>query len=298
MSHTSRRLAPLMAALLIAACGSDGATSDTGSPATTTASEPIDLVADVAYNSSQLLDIYVPSDGSDWPVVVYLHGGVNDADARKTVADTGEALAAQGVLTYVPTWNGLGPAGGSQDTICAVAYAHATAAEHGGDPDRLMNAGYSAGGWGAVIHALLGDTAPLPVDDCVADATVPTQTVVAAGGAPFFVAEWAREGAFNQPEWTGLTPEQIDVFDPYLAVEAGVNPELRLVLFVGERDVGGTQSFPIAESTLEFDEAARAAGYDVELTVVPGGHLPPQAKGTEQFDAWIATIAEAAHSQP
>ena len=294
MVFTSRRLAPLVAAVLIAACGgSDDAV--TGSPETaTTAPGAVELVADQPYTSSQLLDIYVPTDGSDWPVVVYLHGGVNHPDARKAVAATGEALAAHGVLTYVPTWNGLGPAGGSQDTICALAYARATAADHGGDPTRVVPAGYSAGGYSAVIHALLGGEPPLPVDDCVVDPTIPAPTVVAGGGTPFFVTEWAREGVFTQSEWTDLTPTQIDEFDPYLAVEAGPNPELRIVLFVGERDVGGTQFFPITESTLEFDAAARAAGYDVELTVVPGGHLPPEEEGTEQFETWVDTLAETA----
>lgn len=298
MFRPSTRLAPLLVAMLIAACGSDDAVTQPTD--TAAASGAFDLIADVPYTSTQQLDIYVPDGGADRPVVVFLHGGnpARHPDERKSVAHVGESLAARGVVTYVPTWNGMGPAGGSQETICAIAYAHATAAEHGGDPERVMPSGYSAGGYSAVIHALVGDAPPLPVEDCAVDPTIEGPGVVAAGGAPFFVNEWARAGQLTDPAWADLSPEQVDAFDPFLAVEAGSNPGLRIALLVGEDDVGGRQFFPIAESTLEFDEAARNAGYDVELTVVRGGHVPPLEAGTEQFETWMNTIVEAAHSQP
>jgi acetyl esterase/lipase len=302
--------------LAAAACGGDDDTSDAATTTTTAApltvttttvaptpppALPVDVevTADLSYTSQQKLDVYRPAEGSDWPVVVYLHGGnpLRDPEHRKQVEPVARAIAEQGVVVYVPTWNGMGPAGGSEESICALAFAHDTAAEYGGDPERVMPAGYSAGGYSAVIHALVGDDPPLSVTDCVVDPTIPAPAAVASGGGSLFVADWGRQGLLPAPEWTSLTPEQVDAFDPSLAVDAGRNPDVRIVLFVGEDDQGGNPDlpFPIAESNRAFDQAARQAGYDVDLIVVPGGHLEPIIPGTDQFAAWIETVAETAH---
>jgi acetyl esterase/lipase len=171
------------------------------SAAPTSAPPTVEVVADVAYTSEQQLDVYVPPEGQDWPVVVYFHGGnpTHDPDLRKIERPTAEAIAEQGVLVYVPTWNGMGPAGGSEESICAIAFAHATAGDYGGDPERVMPAGYSAGGYSAVIHALIGHDPPLPVTDCVVDTTIPMPTAFAGGGSSLFVAEWGRQGLFPFP---------------------------------------------------------------------------------------------------
>jgi acetyl esterase/lipase len=259
----------------------------------------VEVAADIPYTSQQMLDVYAPTDGTDWPVVVYFHGGNPDYDPnfRKNVEPEARAIAEQGVVVYVPTWNGNVPAGGSEDTVCAIAFAHATAAEHGGDPARLTPAGYSAGGYDAVIHAFIGDDPPLPVTDCVVDPTIPAPNAVIGGASPLFVADWAREGLLPSPEWTALTPEQIDAFDPYLAVAMQLNPGLQITLVVGEDDVGGNPNFslPITESNVEFDQALQDAGYEAELRIVSGGHLEPQTPGTEQFQIWVDTIVEVAN---
>lgn len=313
------RLAVVFAVLALgaAACGGDDDTSESATPtttvapvtttttvappATTTPALPVEVevTADLPYTSQQKLDVYAPTQGTDWPVVVYFHGGnpTADADRRKPVEPQARAIAEQGVVVYVPTWNGNGPAGGSEESVCALAVAHETATDYGGDPTRVIPAGYSAGGYSAVIHALVGDDPPLPVTDCEVDPTIPAPPAVASGGGSLFVVDWARQGLFPAPEWTALTPEQLDAFDPNLAVEAGRNPDVRIVLFVGEDDQGGNPDlpFPIAESNRDFDAAARQAGYDVELILVPGGHLEPQTPGTEQFAAWVETVVETAH---
>jgi acetyl esterase/lipase len=267
------------------------------SPATSAAAS-VEIIEDVPYTSEQQLDIYVPGDGAEWPVVVYFHGGnpTQNPELRKLDRPTAQALAEQGVLVYVPTWNGMGPAGGSEESICALAFARATAADHGGDPERVMPAGYSAGGYSAVIHALIADDPPLPITDCVVDPTIPAPAAVAGGGSSLFVADWGRQGLFNFPEWTSLTPEQIDAFDPFLAVDAGRNSDLHIVLVVGEDDQGTEGNFPIAESNLEFADAAERAGYDVELILMPGGHGEPTLTGSDQFTTWVDTIARTARA--
>ncbi len=298
----------LVVMLVAAACGGSGtadqAATDTAPP--TSAAPTVKVVADLAYTSEKQLDIYVPTEGQDWPVIVQFHGGnpTRDPDMRKGERLVAEAIAEQGVLVYVPTWNGLGPAGDSEDSICALAFAHSTAAEYGGDPDRVMPTGFSSGGYTAVIHALIGDDPPLPVTDCVVDPTILAPAAVVGVAGPMFVAEWGRLGRFPFPEWTALTPGQIDAFDPFLAVEAGRNADLQIVLVVGEDDRGylGNEPgadpnlvYPIADSNREFAAAAVAAGYDVELILLPGGH-GSLAPGTENFTTWIDAIARTALS--
>ena len=111
------------------------------------------------------------------------------------------------------------------------------------------------------------------------------------------VADWARQGLLPLPEWTALSLDQIDAFDPYLAVAMQLNPGLQITLVVGEDDVGGNPNFsrPITQSNIEFDQALQDAGYESELTIVSGGHLEPVTPGTEQFQTWVDTIVEVAN---
>ena len=61
--------------------------------------------------------------------------------------------------------------------------------------------------------------------------------------------------------------------------------------------VGGQPAvmFPIAESNRNDHAALVDAGYDAELTEVPGGHLEPITPGTEGWDTYVATIVATAH---
>ena len=240
--------------------------------------------------------MYAPVSGSDQPVVVFLHSSVSSSPDTRRARPEAFALAARGLVVYVPHWNSLGPAGGSQDTVCATAFAQATAAEYGGDPERVTLSGYSAGGFSAAIHALIGDEPPLPVSDCLVNPTMDLPGAVVVGGTPFFAADAARTGAYPWPEWADLTPDQVDAFDPYLVL--GRNPDVHIVLVVGENDVGGGAlgEIPIAESNLEYYQALVDAGYDAELVLLPGGHLEPINPVTEQFDTWVSTIADTARA--
>lgn len=266
--------------LLIAACGSDGEESSSDQANTSTSESPavevpreLEVTTDVGYTSERDLDIYAPAEGSDWPVVVYFHGGVPAPGAR-TEPEALSAIAEQGVVVYAPDWRSLGPAGGSEDSVCAIAYAQATAAEHGGDPDAMTLAGYSTGGFTALVHGFVGADPPLPVSDCAVEPVMDPPSAVAVGGTPLFASQWAREGRLPVPPWTQLTPEQLDAFDPELLL--GENPDMVVNLFVAEDDQGGPAAppggWPITEVNREYHPQLQAAGYSSELVVVPGGH--------------------------
>ncbi len=156
--------------LLLAGCGGDDdgeAVTETTEPEAPPVEFPVavETTTDVPYTSERSLDIYEPTEGSDWPVVVYFHGGPPAPGAR-TSPETLSAIAEQGIVVYAPDWRSNGPAGGSEDSVCAVAFAEATAADHGGDADAVTLAGYSTGGYTALIHGYMADDPPLPVTDC------------------------------------------------------------------------------------------------------------------------------------
>lgn len=121
--------------------------------------DPARVVAkDAAYGAlpRQRLDAYAPESGSDWPVVVFVHGGSWASGGKDGYGWAGRALAAQGLLAVVPNYRlggeGIYPAM-VEDTAAAVAWAHANAASLGGDPDRLVVAGHSAGAYNALMVA-------------------------------------------------------------------------------------------------------------------------------------------------
>jgi hypothetical protein len=103
-------------------------------------------------------------------------------------------------------------------------------------------------------------------------------------------------GFSTNPQWAALTPEQIDAFDPYLALDR--NPDLHVRLVIGEDDVGGNPSvvFPIAETNREYFDTLVKAGYDADLTEVPGGHEGPLTPGPDGMDTYVNVIVDTARS--
>lgn len=99
----------------------------------------------------QLVDVYAPQDAvpSDKrPVIIWFHGGGWHHGGRDVYGFAGHAFASQGFVTVVVGYR-LGEAGKfpafMQDAAAAVRWSHANIARYGGDPDRLVLAGHSAG---------------------------------------------------------------------------------------------------------------------------------------------------------
>lgn len=282
---------------LVAGCGDGGGSdADSADEAAPSPTPPlaVEISDETPYTSERNVTVFAPSEGSDWPVVVYFNGGVTpdgyplDDPNRELLT----SIAEQGVVVYAPVWDGSGPNGGSQDSVCAMAFAAETSSDHGGDPDRMTIAGYSAGGYNAVVHGFIADDPPLPATDCAVTTEVDLPRAAVSGGGPFFAAEAARAGLFPAEAWTSLTPEQIDAFDAYLVLDQ--NPDLTVRLWVGEDDVGGNpeRPFPIADSNREYHAALVDAGFDTELVEVPGGH---EVQLTER-DSFVETIVATAQA--
>lgn len=123
--------------------------------------------SDLAYGPlpRQRLDIYRPVQaGKNLPVILFFYGGAWDSGRRQDYAFVGQALAARGYLVVIPDYR-LVPEVRFPDFLrdCAEAlhWTRHHAARFGGDGERVVLAGHSAGAYNAAMLALdprwLGD---------------------------------------------------------------------------------------------------------------------------------------------
>ena len=118
-----------------------------------------------AYGSHprQRLDLYRPrSKGAEaararLPIILFLYGGSWQSGMREGYGFAGRALAAQGFLVAVPDYR-LVPEvrfpAFLEDNAGALRWMRANAARFGGDPDRIVLVGHSAGAYNAAMLAL------------------------------------------------------------------------------------------------------------------------------------------------
>lgn len=106
------------------------------------------------------LDVYAPRGArpdAKAPVIVFFYGGSWSSGDRATYAFVGRALAAQGFVTVIPDYR-LVPEvhypGFVEDGAAAVRWVRANARSHGGDPDRILVSGHSAGAYIAAMLAV------------------------------------------------------------------------------------------------------------------------------------------------
>ena len=103
------------------------------------------------------VDVYAPEGASDAPVVVFLYGGTWSGGDRGMYRFVGMALAEGGAVCMVPDYRVFPEVRFPDfmtDAAKAVAWARDNAASHGGDPDRLVLMGHSAGAQMATLLAL------------------------------------------------------------------------------------------------------------------------------------------------
>src|SRR5687767_10727029 len=136
---------------------------------------PFERKADIAYgeHKRQMLDVYVPistrpgstlaASGEDAqlashkPVVVFWYGGSWQSGSKNNYLFVGAALAERGFITVLPDYR-LYPAvkfpDFLDDAAHAVAWVQKHAQEFGGDPQRVVLMGHSAGAHTAAFLAL------------------------------------------------------------------------------------------------------------------------------------------------
>jgi acetyl esterase/lipase len=206
----------------------------------------------------QRLDIYVPTgaQAGPRPVIVFFYGGSWNSGSRSGYAFVGRALAARGFVTVIPDYR-LVPEvvypGFVLDGASAVRWVRAHAKDYGGDGDRIVLAGHSAG---AYIAAMLA------VDDrwLGADRGAVRGLVGLAGPydfAPFTVG--ASIQAFG--DWRNPAETQ-----PVTWAGAGDPPALLLA--------GAEDTVVRPRNSEKFAAALRKGGVAAEVKLYPGiGHI-------------------------
>jgi acetyl esterase/lipase len=120
------------------------------------------VAADVPFGAHGVrLDIWEPATlvtpAPSRPVVVFFYGGGWHSGARADYGFAARALAAQGFLVVIPDYRQVPdvhfPAFVA-DSAAAVAWVQANIGRYGGDRDRIMLAGHSAGAYNAAMIAL------------------------------------------------------------------------------------------------------------------------------------------------
>lgn len=220
---------------------------------------------DLAYGSDprQRLDVYAPTGevatATPRPVVVFFYGGSWRSGRRDLYRFVGEAFAGKGFVTVVPDYRlypeVLYPAF-VDDGARAVRWARDHAAAYGGDPDRIVLVGHSAGAHTAAM---------LAVDDRFLNAAgVPRDSVRAVIGL-------AGPYAFDPFKYRTIRPVFAAVgsaadMQPGTYVD-GTEPPMLLAHGTRDRTV-----YPV--NSHELARRVRATGGRAEIVDVDGvGHI-------------------------
>ena len=94
------------------------------------------------------LDLYLPRDKQNFPVLIFVHGGSWRSGDRSLYKALGDRLAREGIGVAIPSYRlmpeNLHPAQ-IEDVAAAFAWVARNIAEHRGDPSRIYLSGHSAG---------------------------------------------------------------------------------------------------------------------------------------------------------
>ena len=111
-------------------------------------------------DAAQRVDVFAPrgaKPSEKRPVIVWVHGGGWNSGDRALYGFVGRAFAAQGFVTVVTGYR-LAPQHSfddfMNDAANSIRWTHANIARYGGDPDRLVLAGQSAGAHMIMLAAL------------------------------------------------------------------------------------------------------------------------------------------------
>lgn len=224
------------------------------------------IVQDLPYvqgtkNDKQKLDLYLPRNATNFPMVVFVHGGFWRSGDRLyyplvtgLYQNIGVALAKRGIGVAIPSYR-LQPYVRIEDqlgdTKAAVDWTREHAKAFGGDAERLFLMGHSAGG-----HIVMLLSAK---DGVVANGVIALSPVTDLKD----MAE-KSDGVFNREvthPFFGSSDEDLAHWSPVTYAKPGLPPMLMLS---GERDFDF-----IPEQTLATTARYRSEGNDVTASVIP-----------------------------
>lgn len=259
----------------------------------------------IPYAAGRALDVHAPfpeagSTPAAAPVVVLLHGCCGD---RSDLTKLSEALAAAQLVVFNVDWAGLDADASFPDTYedvaCAIGFARQHARDFGGDPKRVIVAGWSDGAMAAA--AVAGAPGRLDAGGCLADVapvagTVAPTAVVGIGGfygwtvpvADTYVTSRAIRLFGGGPEEAG---ERWSAATPYTSLRSAP-PTL---LLVGTTD-------PLVADARRYAEALRDAGRPVRVVAIPPDGdqtlISPRTTEGRRVVTEIAALAHDPANQP
>ena len=183
---------------------------------------------DVRYGSgpAETLDVF-PTPRANAPVLVFIHGGYWRSLDKADHSFLAPPFTAAGALVVIPNY-ALCPTVGIEDIALqmtrALAWVHHNATLYGGDPQRIVVVGHSAG---AHLAAMLLSCRWKEVD-----AALPSQPITSALGiSGVYDLEPLRHAAFVQPDLQ-LTPASVRRLSPAFFPR----PRRPLFAVVGQRE--------------------------------------------------------------
>ncbi len=117
------------------------------------------IVQNVAYGpeARQGLDIYVPLEARDAPVIVFFYGGNWEQGSKDDYRFVGQAFVSHGYIAVIPDYRlypGVRYPAFLQDGAAAVRWVHDNISVHGGASGPLFLGGHSAGAYNAAMLGL------------------------------------------------------------------------------------------------------------------------------------------------
>lgn len=252
----------------------------------------VERISDVAYRDggdrAHLLDVYRPVEqSSPRPVLLYLHGGGFRILSKDTHWVMGLAYARKGFVVFNANYR-LAPQNpfpsALEDAAAAFEWVLREAPRWGGDPERIIVAGESAGANLVTVLTIAScyrrpETWARPIYDA---GVVPSATIAKCGLLQVSDVDRFRRPPLQVPGWMhermvdisnaylararAEAPGGLDMADPVSFLERGEAPERALPPFfasVGMRD-------PIVDDTRRLEGALATLGVDCEARYYPG----------------------------
>lgn len=239
----------------------------------------ISYVKEPVEPAKQALDIYRQEKVRRAPVLVFLHGGAWVRGDRKQYPFLGNRFAREGFVVVVPSYR-LSPKyqhpAHVEDAASAVAWTFSNIARYGGDPDRIVVAGHSAG---AHLSALLA-TDPQWLDAHRISPSRLRGVVGLSGVYDFTGAAGRATGAIF-----GRDPEGLRAVSPRYQLTASAPPFL---ITYCQFD------YPtLPEQAREFHDAVRALNRASRLVYVAGEtHVTEILSIVKEGDATVRAMLE------
>jgi acetyl esterase/lipase len=234
----------------------------------------------------QKLDLYLPSTGTNWPLIVWIHGGGWTGGDKEQPPGLrfllhGFALAS---INYRLSQDAIFPAQ-LIDCKAAIRWLRGHAAENGIDPDRIGVWGASAGGHLVALLGTTGDTKEFDVGENLGFSSR-VQAVCDWFGPTDFTAEIKNDKP-DSPQARligGPVSENIEKAQRANPIHYITKEDPPFLIVHGDKD----PVVPLEQSQLLVD-ALKKAGVQVTFRVVPGGkHGGPEFRKLEQLDLLFA----------